>query len=265
MSVRHFVDIDGAAILPTEQLGLIDQAVGHLVGARAMGAVHGDAGLGKSFAVDRALDRRVNEVAACTVSFPSRPTMRLVAATLLGELTGDPPPGRRDRFALSAELLELLADHRGRDGRERLVVVDEAQQLNRECIEFLRYLHDHRLTRFGLLLVGGNGTWRVLSREPMLRSRIYRRVVCTPLSSEQVCALLPRYHRLYHGVDPELLLFVDDHFAHGNLRDWAGFTATAIELCEAAGLDTITEQIARNAFALEGGVRARGGAATTGT
>lgn len=256
MSVRHFLDLDGAATLPTEALALVDQAVADLVATRAMGAVHGQAGLGKTFAVEQALARRTDRVDACWVSFPSRPTMRLVAATLFAELCGV-APGRRDRFALSAELLEQLADHRGRDGRERLVVVDEAQQLNRECIEFLRYLHDHRLTRFGLLLVGGDGAWQVLAREPMLRSRIYRRVVCTPLSGAQVCALLPRYHRIYDGVEAELLLFVDDHFAHGNLRDWAAFTATAVELCHDTGVEQLDEQIARNAFALHGGVRSR--------
>jgi hypothetical protein len=30
-------------------------------------------------------------------------------------------------------------------------------------IELLRYLHDHRTTRFALVLVGGNGTWRATS------------------------------------------------------------------------------------------------------
>ena len=102
-----------------------------------------------------------------------------------------------------------------------------------------------------------DGAWQVLAREPMLRSRIYRRVVCTPLSGTQVCALLPRYHRIYDGVEAELLLFVDDHFAHGNLRDWAAFTATAVELCQDTGVEQLDEQIARNAFALHGGVRSR--------
>jgi DNA transposition AAA+ family ATPase len=54
--------------------------------------------------------------------------------------------------------------------------VDEAQRLTSECIEFLRYLHDHPHTRFALILVGGDGCWEVLSREPMLRSRIFRRL-----------------------------------------------------------------------------------------
>ena len=135
-------------------------------------------------------------------------------------------------------------------------MVDEAQQLNRECIEFLRYMHDHRLTRFGLLLVGGNGAWQVLAREPMLRSRIYRRVVFRPLTGEQVCALMPRFHPVYARAAAEVLLFIDDHFAHGNLRDWAAFTDTAVQLCQAAGRNQVDEVIARNAFALHGGTRA---------
>lgn len=253
---RHHLELDGAATLPTEELGLVDQAVAALVARRAMGAVHGPAGLGKTFAVDQALARRRGEVAACEVSFPSRPTMRLVAATLLHELTGVVAQGR-DRFVLTAQLLEELADRRGQDPRERLIVVDEAQQLNRECIEFLRYLHDHRATRFGLLLVGGDGAWQVLAREPMLRSRIYRRVVFRELDAERVCALLPRFHPVYAGVDAELLLFIDDHFAHGNLREWASFTATAVELCQAGGHEQLNEAIARNAFALHGGTRPR--------
>jgi hypothetical protein len=37
-------------------------------------------------------------------------------------------------------------------------------------------MHDDENTRFGLLYVGGDGSWGVLSREPMLASRIWRRL-----------------------------------------------------------------------------------------
>ena len=49
---RHFLDIDQAVVLPTAQLAMVDQAVADLVTRQAMGAVHGPAGLGKTFAVD---------------------------------------------------------------------------------------------------------------------------------------------------------------------------------------------------------------------
>ena len=46
--------------------------------------------------------------------------------------------GVRNRFELSEELIDAA-----RLTSERLLVVDEAQWLNRECIEYLRHLHDH--------------------------------------------------------------------------------------------------------------------------
>ncbi|MGH3097705.1 MAG: AAA family ATPase [Streptosporangiales bacterium] len=242
---RHFLDIDGARTLPTPGLVATHQAVGDLLGAAAMGVVHGPAGLGKSYAVEQALTRE-EQVAVCWATFPSRPTMRLVAATLFEQLTRA-PAGRRSRFTLTDELLQALRE------RPRPVVVDEAQRLNKDCIEFLRYLHDDPHTRFALLLVGGDDAWAVLSREPMLRSRVYRRVALSPLSGPQVCELMGSFHPIYHGVDRELLLLVDDHFAHGNLRDWAAFTHSAAQLCSSHGRDRLDEEIARNTFALHGG------------
>jgi DNA transposition AAA+ family ATPase len=251
---RHFLDLPQARTLPTESLLMVAHAVEDVLGTGAMGVVHGPAGLGKTFAVEEALARAPG-VVACWSAFPSRPTMRLVAASLVEQLTGV-AAGRRDRFTLTRLLVEELAIGPG------VVVIDEAQRLNRECIEFLRYLHDHPQTRFALLLVGGDGTWGVLSREPMLCSRIYRRVSFTPLSGPAVCELMGSFHPIYAGVGEELLLFIDDHFAHGNLRDWAAFTATAAGLCTKLGRDRVDEQIARNAFAVHGGGGGGGGGAS---
>jgi DNA transposition AAA+ family ATPase len=241
---RHFLGVEGASTIPTEHLLLTRRAVADLVEARAMGAVHGDAGLGKTFAVEEGVTALSYPV--CWASFPSRPTMRLVATVLVEMVTGVPATGY-NRFQLTGMLVELLGQC------ERLIVIDEAQRLNRECIEYLRHLHDHPQTVFGLALVGGDGCWQVLSREPMLRSRIYRRVVFRPLSTTDVVAVIHAYHPIYAEVDDALVVFIDDYFGHGNLRNWASFTRSAASLCRRHRRPVVDEEIARNVFALHGG------------
>jgi len=112
-------------------------------------------------------------------------------------------------------------------------------------IEFLRHLHDHPATTFGLLLIGGDGCWDVLAREPMLRSRIYRRVSFAPMTAGQVLDVVRRFHSVYADASDELILFVDDNFAHGNFRNWAASTRTAQSLC-ARGERGFDEDVARN-------------------
>lgn len=98
---RQFVDLPGAATLATRQFRLVE--------AGATGVIHGPAGTGKSYAVEAALERlrepdadlggtesggsgsgggRAPVVASCTLTFPSRPTMRLIADELVRALTG---------------------------------------------------------------------------------------------------------------------------------------------------------------------------------
>ncbi len=213
---RHFLNLKGAQTVATGAFKLTRRAIADVYQAAAMGVIHGEAGLGKTFAVEQALGGWP-DIESCWAAFPSQPTMRQVTTTLL-ELITRVPSAERNRFYATALLIDELAR------RPRVVVIDEAQRLNRECIECLRHLHDHPATTFALLLVGGDGCWEVLSREPMLRSRIYRRVTFRPLESREVLDVLPRYHRLYQHVDGELLLFIDDNFAHGNFRNWASFT-----------------------------------------
>jgi hypothetical protein len=240
---RHFLDLAGAATLETESYLLAQRAVADAVDASAMAVLHGDAGLGKTFAVEDAL--AAPRLPLLWVSFPSRPTPRLIAATLLEALTGRPT--RLDRFAIIGRLVELLTE------APAIVVVDESQLLTSDCIELLRYLHDHRSTRFALVLVGGNGTWRVLSREPMLASRIYRRVRFQPLARDEVLVCMPTYHPLYAHADPELLSLIDELFAHGNLRNWAAFTDSALRLGRDVDHRELDERLTRNVFALHGG------------
>lgn len=240
---HHFLALDGAATLATEHLLLTRRAVRDAIERCAMAVIHGEAGLGKTFAVEDLVAGTKEPV--LWTSFPSRPTPRLVAADLLERLSGR--SGRRDRFAIVAELVDRLTQG------PRLLVVDESQLLTGDCIELLRYLHDDRRTHFALVLVGGHGTWQVLSREPMLASRVFRRVCFAPLSRPQVLEAIPAYHSVYADCDPDLIGDIDDVFAHGNLRNWAAFTLSARQLAQEHGRLRLDKQIVANVYALHGG------------
>jgi hypothetical protein len=267
---RQFVDLPGAATLATRQFQLTGQIIDDLVAAGATGVVHGPAGTGKTYAVEAALERlrditapdpattelgdpavacprRVTEVVTCTLAFPSRPTMRLVADELVRALTGSTVPRSRNRFYLTAALIELLS------GSPRLLIIDEAQRLTSDCIELLRHLHDHPETRFALLYVGGDGCWEVLSREPMLASRVFRRLPFKKLERASIPALMRSYHEIYAGVADELLWEVEDAYGKGTLRNWAVFTQTALTLCTRSGREHIDAEVVDNVYAKLGG------------
>jgi hypothetical protein len=241
---EHYLGLAGARVVQTPALLLSRRAIRDMISARALGVLHGPAGSGKTFAARLVLDEL--KLAQASVQFPSRPTMLHVARRLYRELTGA-DPGRANRFDLSEQLIDVLAD------REWLLVVDEAQWLNRECIEYLRHLHDHARTRFSLLLVGGDGCWRVLSREPMLRSRIYRRVRFAPMSLAMVLEVIPSYHPIYENAPPSLLALIDDFYAHGCFREWASFTHSTLVFCRERAVRTLTEEVARAVLELHAG------------
>jgi DNA transposition AAA+ family ATPase len=148
------------------------------------------------------------------------------------------------RGQLERTLMRELRTH------PRVLCIDEAQRLTAEGIEIMRSLHDDDATALTLLLVGGNNCWRVLSSQPMLRSRIHRPVEFRPLTESGVLELIPLMHPLLVGTKPSVLKFVDRSFARGNLRNWANFLVTAEGICSSAGLGAVTEAVARNAFTL---------------
>ena len=175
----HYQQIVGANAIATEQLLDAADLVKDIVEVKAIGAIYGPAGVGKTFAVDQAL-ADLPERNWTRTTFRSRPTtpyLRHELYTTLGLGSAVPnSPVETDRI-LKATLAE----------RFRLVVIDEAQWLNRECLEYLRYLHDDPHTKFALLLVGGAGCWEVLRREPMLSSRLYEHLRFSPLKCEPAC------------------------------------------------------------------------------
>lgn len=89
--------------------------------------------------------------------------------------------------------------------RCRLIVVDDAQWLDRECFEFFQHMHDDPSTTYALLFVGGASCYEVLSREPMLDPRLDSHVRFAPLTPRQVLQVIPVYHSMYSDVDPALI------------------------------------------------------------
>jgi DNA transposition AAA+ family ATPase len=243
----HFLNLKEAAIVATEQLLDAQAMISEAVEAQAMVAIHGAAGTGKSFAVEQAL---IDLPARSWVwmDFRCRPTLRdvrhaLHRATGLGSILA------ADAFGVDMALKAALAD------RPRLVVIDEAQWLNRECFEYLRHLHDDLDTQFSLLFVGGAGCYEVLRREPMLDSRLYAHIRFEPLSLDQVLAVIPVYHPIYGGVSDDVVAQIDRRCAHGNFRNWAKFTHHAARFCAESGREVIDDEVIRNVYrGLGGGV-----------
>ena len=241
----HFLAVDRSSIVATEQLTDAREMIGYTVAAQAMAAIHGAAGTGKSFAVEQALhDMQARDWA--WTDFRCRPTLRDVRHALhralgLGtRLHGDP-------FDVDMALKAVLAE------RPRLVVIDEAQWLNRECFEYLRHLHDDPDTRFSLLFVGGAGCFEVLRREPMLDSRLYAHIRFAHLSLEQVLGVVAVYHPIYRDVPDDIVALIDRRCTHGNFRSWAKFTHHAVRICAGSGRERVDEEVVRNVFRILGG------------
>jgi hypothetical protein len=235
---QHFLDLEDARTIKTLNFAETNEAVGDVVEAAAIGVVHGDAGLGKTFATSWALSQQ--KLPCHVFDFPGRTSMKRITEVILRDVTGVQPRG--ERYQMSDDLLDQLARH------ERLLVVDEAQRLGHEAIEYLRWLHDDPSSRFALLFVGGNGCWELLRRYPMLRRRVYRRVEFKPLKRSVVQQIIPRYHPIYAQASSSTIDLIDRRFARGNFGHWARFTKTAAALCKKHKKDTVTERVAAAAI-----------------
>lgn len=253
---EHFGGDEEAETVETDALLYAEQALKDIIEHSAMAAFVGIAGTGKTFAL-RTLVMEIEGVRSVWVEFEARPTLLHVARVLYRALGLGEPDGNRNQLSLG--ILEALRN--APDSEPLLLVVDEAQRLNTECIEYLRYLHDHVTTGFALALVGGNGCWSVIQAEPMLESRIFRRVWFKKMDGVSVLKTMPEYHRLYRACQPEVITYVDDEYAKGNFRTWANFTATAAAYMRENKRKTLTQKIARFIINLlrGGGGASRGG------
>lgn len=213
-----------ASVVKTDSFILSRVALEDIVRYAAMGAFVGVAGTGKTFSF-RVLVEELADVRVIWLEFEHEPTELHMAQVFAERLVGERLRGRR--YDLSARILDVLQDYC--DGKRLLVVVDEAQRLTTKNFEYLRYLHDHAQSGFALAFLGGNNAWQKLESEPMLESRIFRRVRFRRMSDEMVLKTMRNYHPIYEDMSDGLLVRLNE-FCDGLFRRWAQITTSIIDL-----------------------------------
>lgn len=234
----HFLQLEGAATMNTLGFAATQEAFEDAVAAQAIALVHGEAGLGKTFATRHAIAGAALPVAA--LAFQTRMTLKRMTQEILLRVTGVPHIG--SRFALLDTLHEVLAE------QPRILVLDEAQLLSHEAIETLRSLWDAPESQLTLILVGGNGCWEHIERYPMLRSRIYTRVAFGPMTDDDVLETIPHYHPIYAKTATTTIELINARFARGNFREWAAFTRMAQGICQRDRKRHVTADVADEAL-----------------
>ncbi|MFJ6513454.1 AAA family ATPase [Streptomyces sp. NPDC091406] len=169
-------------------------------------------------AFNLAVNKPITASSVRKITFRAWPTARAVRYELFNalDLPGVPPrrPGEFDGLLKTA-----LAE------RPRVFLVDEAQWLKGEVFECFRYLWGEPSTRLAIILVGGEGCYTVLCREPMLSSRIFIWQHVTRLTPDEDSRTIPLFHPVGADAGPEDIAFADRHAARGNFPDWARLTA----------------------------------------
>jgi hypothetical protein len=238
----HFLGLPGAHTVATEALLLTRDNLTDVIDAKAMMCVHGDAGLGKTLSVNASLRELLTPEMTCRVQFRARPTPRDIRYTLFDALgIGGTPPRKPIEFDLL--LKDVLSE------RFRVLMCDEAQWMSRECFEYWRHLWDDRRTDIAIVFVGGGDCYRVLSREPMLSSRVYIWQEFRRMTTEQVLRVIPAFHPIWKGIDADTLTFADAHAGHGNFRNWAKLTAHTVRALSKLDREKVDQEVLGWVFA----------------
>ncbi|WP_026912018.1 ATP-binding protein [Patulibacter minatonensis] len=214
---KHFLDLQGATLLRTPFWVIGRESLHQTVARQAICAITGPPGSGKTFLLDTVqpeFDRPVLRFEP-----EEDPTMLSITEQMLFELTGDEGGKRASKHKKVRPLIEALRT-------PKIVIVDEAQRMDRRCLDHLRYLYEHRESDFCLILAGGEGCWARIGAEPHLRRRVYRHTAFRYLNLDEVRTLLPKYHAVWK-TEQRVIDVIDSHFAQGMAGNWASITVTA--------------------------------------
>ncbi len=237
--IEHYLRLDGAQVVRTADFALALENMRYVRRRRAISLFYGDPGVGKSVAA-QAVASTFCDGEGCVVNLTTRPNPRMLANTILERLTG--VWHNETRWDGARVLKHELED------RPRMVVIDEAQNLSLECIEWLRWLHEEVPGRLTLLFVGGPQVRGRLLRSPQLARRIFQPTAFHALPASSVLAAIRAFHPIYERAADDLITDIDRRHCEGNFGHWAKLSVTAYEMCHERDLDTITADIAEIAI-----------------
>lgn len=234
--IEHYLGLKDARVVQTPHFLLATENMRGVIERRAITALWGDSGHGKTIAGAVAyLQLPAGE--RCWLKLTTRPNPRVLTNGILQKLTGVEHDETRWHSArtLGREL-----------GRCPIVIfIDEAQNLSTECIEFLRWLHEEYPGRFALVLIGGVQLHGRLSRSPQLMRRVFQPTLFGALDAPHLDGYLRTFHPIYEQADAKLLARIDEQHCQGNFGFWARLTASAYDVCQDRGARTIDAEIAK--------------------
>jgi type II secretory pathway predicted ATPase ExeA len=238
---EHWLGMTGVPMIKTAAFAQIRATLAACARELSIVAITGDSATGKTFAVQAALED-LHTMQHALISLPPRVSPPQLVALLYGSLTGRAP--YRDSRRMLPTVLDRLAE------RRHLLAFDEAQHLNKTGLELIRYLWDEPRTQFGAALVGDSACWQLLSRYPMLRTRIDAHVAVAALDPASVLRVIPTYHPIYEHADAGLIIDIDEGWCDGRIGEWAKVTRKAAQACELKDSPTLTSEIARESGVL---------------
>ncbi|MFI6986682.1 AAA family ATPase [Embleya sp. NPDC050154] len=206
-----------ARLVVTTQVAAVVEAVGHVAAARGVLCVFGDAGRGKTVAVERALRLLPSRVPAWRAAAPIQATLPHLRAALVAALDVSSVAPTHRAQACDRGLIEALQ-------QPGVFFLDDAQRLPPPLLDYLRLLWDAPTTIATLILCGA-GCEHVLAQAPALASRVLTWHEVARLDPTRLPYTLPLFHHIWHTAAPDDVRHVDDTVAKGNFRTWAKITS----------------------------------------
>ncbi|HRW97997.1 MAG TPA: ATP-binding protein [Cyclobacteriaceae bacterium] len=219
-----------------------------------IGCVTGISGVGKTIAIEKYMQQYVKGFivglpSVIALKIPTNATARTVASELARSL-GEKPPRSGNKHDI-AEMVTRIIENNG----VKLIFVDEADRLNRESFDIIRYVFDRTGCKF--VIVGLPDVLNVIERHQQFSSRAGLRMKFErPDLDEVLSTILPnmvvpqwKYHP---NDDADRKMGILAWEMSGNFRRLRNLLERAGSLCRLLKSPYITEEILRSIFQYTG-------------